>query len=272
MDSWEDVVKGDPGRQPNPEAAPDDTTPAPSDAKADGGAARSALTGQILAQLFNDAANEGGRPVTDADRAAVAGSLADEKLTPAYLALVVEFQAAQNALLEIGAPNAQQSYDAGIAASGVACVSHILVETEQEAADVVEQLADGADFAELASTASTDPGSAAAGGVLGECTAAQQFQDQFIPEFVDGALAATPGEPTDPIKSEFGYHIILVRPWTEVATEATRIIGQAGVEERVRSVLAEAEISVDPSIGRWSTAQNAVVALDALEPDAIPAG
>ncbi len=272
MTSWEDVVKGDPARQPNPDAATDDTTPVPNDAKADGEGARSALTGQILAQLFNDAANEGGRPVTDADRAGVAESLADDKLTPAYRALVVEFQAAQNALLELGAPNAQQAYDAGIASSGVACVSHILVETEEAAAAVVKQLADGADFAELASTVSTDPGSAATGGALGQCTPAQEFQDQFIPEFVAGALAATPGEPTEPIKSEFGYHIILVRPWAEVSAEATRIIGQAGVQQRVQDVLASAEISVDPSIGRWSSAQNAVVALDTPEPDAIPAG
>ena len=272
MDSFEAVALGDPGRQPDPAAAPDDTTPAPNAARADGEAARGGLTGQILAQLFNEAASEGGRPVTDADRAAVSESLADEQLSPAYKALVVEFQAAQNALLELGAPNAQQIYESGIATSGVACVSHILVETETAANDVVKQLADGADFGELAATASTDSGSAATGGSLGECTAAQQFQQQFIPEFVAGALAATPGEPTGPIKSEFGYHIILVRPWADVAAEATRIIGQAGVQEQVQKVLADAEISVDPSIGRWSMTQNAVVALDAAEPDSIPVG
>ncbi|MEH2480258.1 peptidyl-prolyl cis-trans isomerase C [Nitrobacteraceae bacterium AZCC 2146] len=81
---------------------------------------------------------------------------------------------------------------------------HILVETEAEAKAVQDELKKGADFAELAKKKSKDPG-AADGGDLGFFT-----KDQMVPEFSAVAFALEPGKISDPVKSQFGWHIIKV--------------------------------------------------------------
>src|SRR5476649_377238 len=81
---------------------------------------------------------------------------------------------------------------------------HILVETEDEAKAVAEELKKGADFAELAKKKSKDPG-ASDGGDLGFFT-----KDQMVPEFSAVAFALEPGKISDPVKSQFGWHVIKV--------------------------------------------------------------
>lgn len=87
---------------------------------------------------------------------------------------------------------------------------HILVETEDEAKDIIKQLDDGADFASLAEEYSTDKGSATQGGSLGYFT-----KEQMVQEFSDAAFSTPVGSYTEtPVKSQFGYHIILVEDHT----------------------------------------------------------
>jgi peptidyl-prolyl cis-trans isomerase C len=81
---------------------------------------------------------------------------------------------------------------------------HILVETEDEAKAVEEELKKGADFAELAKKKSKDPG-ASDGGDLGFFT-----KDQMVPEFSAVAFSLEPGKISDPVKSQFGWHVIKV--------------------------------------------------------------
>jgi peptidyl-prolyl cis-trans isomerase C len=81
---------------------------------------------------------------------------------------------------------------------------HILVETEDEAKAVKAELDKGADFAELAKKKSKDPG-ASDGGDLGFFT-----KDQMVPEFSAVAFTLEPGKISDPVKSQFGWHIIKV--------------------------------------------------------------
>jgi peptidyl-prolyl cis-trans isomerase C len=81
---------------------------------------------------------------------------------------------------------------------------HILVETEDEAKAIAGELKKGADFAELAKKKSKDPG-ASDGGDLGFFT-----KDQMVPEFSTVAFALEPGKISDPVKSQFGWHIIKV--------------------------------------------------------------
>ena len=81
---------------------------------------------------------------------------------------------------------------------------HILVETEDEAKAVAEELKKGADFAELAKKKSKDPG-ASDGGDLGFFT-----KEQMVPEFSAVAFTLEPGKISDPVKSQFGWHIIKV--------------------------------------------------------------
>src|SRR5215469_12012483 len=81
---------------------------------------------------------------------------------------------------------------------------HILVETEDEAKAVKAELDKGADFAELAKKKSKDPG-ASDGGDLGFFT-----KDQMVPEFSAVAFSLEPGKISDPVKTQFGWHIIKV--------------------------------------------------------------
>ena len=81
---------------------------------------------------------------------------------------------------------------------------HILVEGEDEAKAILEQLKAGADFATLAKEKSKDPG-AAEGGDLGYFT-----KDQMVPEFADVAFKMYPGQLSNPVKTQFGWHVIKV--------------------------------------------------------------
>ena len=81
---------------------------------------------------------------------------------------------------------------------------HILVPTEAEAKDIEDQLKKGADFATLAKEKSKDPG-AADGGDLGYFT-----KEQMVPEFSDAAFKLEKGQISDPVHTQFGWHIIKV--------------------------------------------------------------
>lgn len=82
---------------------------------------------------------------------------------------------------------------------------HILVETEDEAKAVLAELKKGADFADLAKTKSKDPSAKQEGGDLGYFT-----KQQMVPEFSEVAFRLDKGQLSDPVKSQFGWHVIRV--------------------------------------------------------------
>lgn len=82
---------------------------------------------------------------------------------------------------------------------------HILVTTEDEAKAVLADLKKGAKFEELAKTKSKDPSAAAQGGDLGYFT-----KEQMVPEFADAAFKLEKGQLSEPVKSQFGWHVIQV--------------------------------------------------------------
>ena len=82
---------------------------------------------------------------------------------------------------------------------------HILVPKEEDAKDLVAKIKSGADFAELAKEHSGDAGSKEKGGLLGYFG-----KGQMVPQFEQAAFSLKPGEVSDPVKSQFGWHIIKV--------------------------------------------------------------
>jgi parvulin-like peptidyl-prolyl isomerase len=160
---------------------------------------------------------------------------------------------------EVAEPT-QEEIDGVIAeAEANYCASHILVATEDEANAVKDRLDAGENFAALATELSTDTGSGAAGGDLGCAPSAN-----YVTEFADALTAAEVGVPTDPVESEFGFHIILVRE-DEIPEEADVIeqIKDSAVATATNEWFFEqieaAEVTVDEKYGTWDSSQPQVV-------------
>ena len=81
-------------------------------------------------------------------------------------------------------------------------VAHILLENKADADGLYAQLQDGADFGELARDNSLDTGTAEVGG---EYTA---VRGQSVPEFDEVAYALETGDTSEPVETQFGWHII----------------------------------------------------------------
>jgi hypothetical protein len=182
---------------------------------------------------------------------------------------VVRGAASMDSLALVPAPSAEElgaQYAVSPALTGALCARHILLDTEEEAKAVLAELDGGADFAELAKERSTEPAAAQTGGALGgddgnACLPVGTYQTQFDPDFTAGAMAAQVGTPTQPVKSQFGWHVILLRPYDEVAGDLATLVSSAPGDAALTGALATAEIDVDRRYGRWDQAAGNVVSL-----------
>ncbi len=133
------------------------------------------------------------------------------------------------------------------------CAAHILVETEEEATAIQARLADGEEFAALATELSLDTGSGANGGDLG-CTAPSRWVDPFAEASLSGEI----GSVTGPVESQFGFHLIRVDSRTEATTEELQAalsdirLGEL-VEGWYFDAVAGAAVTVDAEYGTWET-------------------
>ena len=190
------------------------------------------------------------------------------QLSEAMQQLIVDVEEAPTAqaLAQLETPNIDElraMYAENPAGIGMICASHILVETESEALDVLDELADGADFATLAAERSIDPTAAENGGALttgdNQCIPIRNVQQSFDPGFTAGVLAAREGIPTQPVESAFGWHVILHRPWDEIAVSVAQLHqpGDSG-GYLLDGAIATGEVTVDPRFGTWDAATRSV--------------
>ncbi|MEA3511871.1 MAG: peptidylprolyl isomerase [Actinomycetota bacterium] len=131
------------------------------------------------------------------------------------------------------------------------CASHILVETEEEAQAVEARLDAGEDFAVVATEVSVDTGSGANGGSLACASPAT-----YVPEFAEATMTAPIGEVTEPVESQFGFHIIVVDDRTEAtAEEVQSIMGDRALFDAVDQWLLDsittADVVVTEQYGTW---------------------
>lgn len=134
--------------------------------------------------------------------------------------------------------------------------SHILVETEEEAAALVTELDGGADFAELAKAKSTGP-SGPNGGELGWFGTGM-----MVPEFEQAVVAMEAGTVSAPVQTQFGWHVIKLNETRakdapkleEVREELQSEISQRTVEAFIEDVTSKATITrktdaeIDPAL------------------------
>jgi peptidyl-prolyl cis-trans isomerase C len=125
---------------------------------------------------------------------------------------------------------------------------HILVPTEAEAKAALARVKGGEDFAKVADELSKDPGSQ--GGDLGWFT-----KDKMVPEFADAAAKLDKGQVSDPVKSEFGWHIIKLEdkrekafpPFDAVKDQVARYVVQKAQSDEIMKLRDGAKIErTDP--------------------------
>ncbi len=123
--------------------------------------------------------------------------------------------------------------------------NHILVKTEEEAQAIIKQLGDGAEFTELAKSASIGP-SGKDGGALGWFKSAD-----MVAAFSTAAQALEPGQTTrQPVQTQFGWHVILLNDvrtaeppsFNAVRQQLATTIAAEYINQHVKSLQDKADI------------------------------
>lgn len=240
------------------------------DGEVAGDTARSILTALIQGAGAKQLLKKYGQEITEADREEISLSLSQNTDTTAFTEhlknLIVELNAGSLALKRVVAPDAKTAakmYDEAPASLGVMCVRHLVVEQETKAKEALTKISAGADFAEVAGEYSIEPNAKESGGALSgannACMLLSEYQSGFDPGFTAGALLAKSGVATGPVKSSFGYHIILVRPFVEVAADISALLEANAGELLFNGYLATTKIKVDSAYGVWNSARGAII-------------
>lgn len=110
--------------------------------------------------------------------------------------------------------------------------AHILVETEEAAQELVSELNDGADFADLARQHSTGP-TGPNGGDLGWFS-----EGMMVAPFEEAVLALEEGEVSQPVQTQFGWHVIkLIETRMQEAPSLEEVRGQ--IEESLQNAASQ---------------------------------
>ena len=120
---------------------------------------------------------------------------------------------------------------------------HILVPTEDEAKAALARVKGGEDFAKVADEVSKDPGSQ--GGDLGWFT-----KDKMVPEFAEATAKLDKGQISDPVKSQFGWHVIQLEdkrqktfpPFEQVKDQVARYVVQKAQSDAIMKLRDGAKI------------------------------
>ncbi|MGC1110382.1 MAG: peptidylprolyl isomerase [Methylovirgula sp.] len=142
---------------------------------------------------------------------------------------------------------------------------HILVATQAEAEAALKRIKAGEDFAKVAKEVSKD--AADQGGDLGWFT-----KDRMVPEFADAAFKLNEGEVSEPIKTQFGWHIIKVEgkrqtsfpPFDQVKGQVEAFVAQQAQAELIQ------QLHKDAKIVRSSSAPSDAPAAPTPDPSAAP--
>ncbi len=130
------------------------------------------------------------------------------------------------------------------------CARHILLKTEADAKAVMKDLANGADFATEAKAKSVGP-SAPQGGDLG-CFG----RGQMVKAFEDAAFNAPVGKVVGPVKTQYGYHVILVskhskastKTFSEAKSAVEKAYRQAQTDQKVQAMVKASGIKTFPDL------------------------
>ena len=146
---------------------------------------------------------------------------------------------------------------------------HILLPTEDDAKKALARVKGGEDFAKVANEVSKD--TAGDGGDLGWFT-----KDRMVPEFSDAAFKLKEGEISDPVKTQFGWHIIKIEgvrtktfpPFEQLKDQAARYVAQKAESETIAQLHGAAKIELFDADGKPLPPAAPAAAPDAAKPKA----
>lgn len=239
------------------------------DGEVAGDTARSILTALIQGVAAKQLLKKYGQEITKADRDQIDASMNQNTDTTEFAEhlknLIIELNAGSLAIGRIAAPDAKTAakmYDQAPASLGVMCVRHLVVKEENKAKEALAKISSGAEFAKIAGEYSIEPNAKESGGALtGEknaCMLLTEYQSGFDPDFTSGALLAKAGVASGPVKSSFGFHVIYVRPFVEVADDISTLLETNAGIQLMNGYLATEKIKIDSAYGRWNSARGTV--------------
>lgn len=235
-------------------------------------AVRSVLAAIIRGEATSQVLAEYNVSVTDADTQAVIDQVSKDAgydtLGEDLKKLIIGLNSGDLALSRVKAPSeadVEKMYIEAPASVGALCAQHILVKDESTANEVLAKLNEGGDFKKLAGEYSTEPNAATTGGILGstdgDCISLSDYQSQFDADFTAGALLAKAGVPTGPVKSSFGYHIILIRPFADIKSSLMLMLSKSPGMMLMTGYLATHDVIVASEYGRWNSATGKITDL-----------
>ncbi|MGH9039615.1 MAG: peptidylprolyl isomerase [Acidimicrobiia bacterium] len=189
--------------------------------------------------------------------------------------------------LSLSEESLRKYYDEHQADFQQVCLSHFLVDTKEEADAALARVKGGEDFAAVATAVSKDTGSGAKGGDLG-CN----NKGLFVAEFEAAAFAAQPGVPTDPVQTQFGFHVLLVKEFKQAPFEQARTQAKTALNNESETAFVEflskaaqdAKVTVDKRYGTFRVSEQGAEVVpptqpapaegrpDGQTPDTVPGG
>jgi peptidyl-prolyl cis-trans isomerase SurA len=181
---------------------------------------------------------------------------------------------------EVGDDELREVYDLSRQQFQQAKIKHILFSVpegqsgdrqERQARSARVEIQGGSRFEAIARQRSDDPGSAPDGGRLPGWTTLQSLD----PSFAQGVLDADINRVTEPVRSQFGWHLILVlerrtEPFAQVRAQLQQQLQQqasdSAFQEFLFEVMESADIDVNPRYGEWDPETGAIVAHEAFTP------
>ena len=184
----------------------------------------------VLSQAIGDVSHRVELQLENERRALIAGEKIDEVMTAAVTDEAL--QAAYDTTYADAEPVTE--WDA----------SHILVETEEKAGELIVMLEEGADFAALAKEHSTGP-SGANGGELGWFSAGM-----MVAPFEEAVMHLEVGQVSPPVQTQFGWHVLILNnsreqgppPLEEVREDLASKIEDSAIEAAVTAMVEAATI------------------------------
>jgi len=184
---------------------------------------------------------------------------------------ILTIRAVRAAIVEerVGTEELRSQYEQRALEFTTVQADHILVKTEAEAQSVYRRVQDAteAQFVALARKVSTEPGAADSGGKLGSASATQ-----YVPEFADAVVALAPGEVSQPVRTQFGWHVIYlvdkeVTPYAEAKAGLLEPLADREFSGWLTDRAEELGVEVNPKYGRFEPETFSVSAVRSTDPE-----